>query len=32
VGTFRFKNDLRSHCAIIQPRLYDGAMATQIIL
>ena len=29
---FRVKNDLRSHCAIVQPRLYDSAMATQIIL
>ncbi len=32
VGTFRFKSDLRNHCAIVQPRLYDGAMATQITL
>jgi hypothetical protein len=31
-GTFRFKNDLRNHCAIVQPRLYDSAMVTQIIL
>ena len=25
-GTFRFKNDLRNHCAIVQPRLYDSAL------
>ncbi len=31
MGTFRFKNDLRDHCAIVQPRLYDCAMVTQII-
>jgi hypothetical protein len=24
---FRVKSDLRSHCAIVQPRLYDSAMA-----
>ena len=29
---FRVKNDLRNHCAIVQPRLYDSAMVTQIIL
>jgi hypothetical protein len=32
VGTFRFKSDLRSHCAIVQPRLYDCVMVTQITL
>ncbi len=26
------KSDLRNHCAIVQPRLYDSAMATQITL
>ncbi len=29
---FRVKSDLRSHCAIVQPRLYDSAMVTQITL
>ncbi len=24
------KSDLRNHCAIVQPRLYDSAMVTQI--
>ena len=32
MGTFRFKNDLRNHQAIVQPRLYDSLMVTQIIL
>ena len=32
MGTFRFKSDLRNHCAIVQPRLYDCAMVTQITL
>ena len=32
MGTFRFKSDLRNHQAIVQPRLYDSAMVTQIIL
>ena len=31
-GTFRLKSDLRNHCAIVQPRLYDCAMVTQITL
>ncbi len=26
------KSDLRDHCAIVQPRLYDSAMVTQITL
>ncbi len=26
------KSDLRSHCAIVQPRLYDSAVVTQITL
>ncbi len=26
------KSDLRNHCAIVQPRLYDSAMVTQITL
>jgi hypothetical protein len=25
---FRVKSDLRNHCAIVQPRLYDSAMAS----
>ncbi len=29
---FRVKSDLRNHCAIVQPRLYDSAMVTQITL
>ncbi len=29
---FRTKNELRNHQAIVQPRLYDGLMVTQIIL
>ena len=29
---FRVKSDLRNHCAIVQPRLYDSAMFTQITL
>ena len=29
---FRVKSDLRNHCAIVQPRLYDCAMVTQITL
>ena len=29
---FRVKSDLRNHQAIVQPRLYDSAMVTQIIL
>jgi hypothetical protein len=32
VGTFRFKSDLRNHQAIVQPRLYDSLMVTQITL
>jgi hypothetical protein len=24
------KSDLRNHCAIVQPRLYDSAVVTQI--
>jgi hypothetical protein len=30
--TFRFKSDLRNHQAIVQPRLYDSLMVTQITL
>ncbi len=30
MGTFRFKSDLRNHQAIVQPRLYDSLMVTQI--
>jgi hypothetical protein len=29
---FRVKSDLRNHCAIVQPRLYDSAVVTQITL
>ncbi len=29
---FNLKSDLRNHQAIVQPRLYDSAMVTQIIL
>jgi hypothetical protein len=29
---FRVKSDLRNHQAIVQPRLYDGLMVTQITL
>ncbi len=29
---FRVKSDLRNHCAIVQPRLYDSAMVTPITL
>jgi hypothetical protein len=29
---FRVKSDLRSQCAIVQPRFYDSAMVTQITL
>ena len=29
---FRFKSDLRNHQAIVQPRLYDCLMVTQITL
>ena len=29
---FRVKSDLRNHCAIVHPRLYDCAMVTQITL
>jgi hypothetical protein len=32
VGTFLFKSDLRNHQAIVQPRLYDSLMVTQITL
>ena len=32
MGTFRFKSDLRNHQAIVQPRLYDSLMVTQITL
>jgi hypothetical protein len=32
VEAFRFKSDLRNHQAIIQPRLYDCLMVTQITL
>ena len=32
MGTFRFKSDLRNHQAIVQPRLYDCLMVTQITL
>ena len=32
MGTFRFKSDLRDHQAIVQPRLYDSLMVTQITL
>ncbi len=32
MGTFRFKSELRNHQAIVQPRLYDGLMVTQITL
>ena len=32
MGTFRFKSDLRNHQAIVQPRLYDSLMGTQITL
>jgi hypothetical protein len=32
VGTFRFKSDLRNHQAIVQPRLCDCLMVTQITL
>jgi hypothetical protein len=32
VGTFRFKSDVRNHQAIVQPRLYDCLMVTQITL
>ena len=32
MGTFRFKSDLRIHQAIVQPRLYDSLMVTQITL
>jgi hypothetical protein len=29
---FRVKSDLRNHQAIVQPRLYDSLMVTQITL
>ena len=32
VGPSPGKSDLRNHCAIAQPRLYDSAMVTQITL
>ena len=32
MGTFRFKSDSRNHQAIVQPRLYDCLMVTQITL
>ncbi len=32
MGAFRFKSDLRNHQAIIQPRLYECLMVTQITL
>ncbi len=32
MGTFRFKSDLRHHQAIVQARLYDCLMVTQITL
>ncbi len=32
MGTFRFKSDLRNHQAIVQPRLYDCLMVTQVTL
>ncbi len=30
MGFRRVKSDLRSHCAIVQPLLYDSAVVTQI--
>ncbi len=32
MGTFRFKSDLRNHQAIVQPRLYDSLVVTQMTL